>query len=75
MKRSVKIRLNIQIFILQEASTVIVPIIDYLANANIHFMLSSILFKRSLQEDLETDLFSEFCWIQDTKLNLHALSI
>lgn len=70
-----KIRLNIQIFILQEASTVIVPIIDYLASANIYFMLSAILFKRSLQEDLETDLFSEFCWIQDVKLNLHLLSI
>lgn len=68
-------RLDSQIFILQEASTVIVSIIDYLANANVYSMLSSILFKRSLQEDLETDLLSEFCWIQDRKLNIHALII
>lgn len=70
-----KIRLDIQIFTLQEASAIIVSIIDYLANANVYSMLSSILFKRSLQEDLETDLLSELCWIQDIKLNLHALSI
>lgn len=31
-----KIKLDIQKFILQEASTVIVPIIDYLANGNVH---------------------------------------
>jgi hypothetical protein len=75
MERGMQTRLDSQIFILQEASTVIVSVIDYLANANVYSMLSSILFKRSLQEDLETDLLSEFCWIQDSKLNIRALII
>lgn len=36
MEQTIKMKLDIQKFILQEASIVIIPIIDYLANGNIH---------------------------------------
>lgn len=34
MEQTIKMKLDIQKFILQEASIVIIPIIDYLANGN-----------------------------------------
>lgn len=36
MEQTIKMKLDIQKFILQEASIVIIPIIDYLANGNIY---------------------------------------
>lgn len=36
MEQTIKMKLDIQKFILQETSMVIIPIIDYLANGNIH---------------------------------------